>query len=181
MIETSGNIETIDSKTPGSDIIHWQYSLDTIAIGTLDARSMEWTGNSEMLVVRLHPEYWTFESRYYRSLPAEQRLSALEWLQQTKSSIVINAGQYGTDFRHLGWFVHQSRNLGTRQHPIWKGLFTGDPKPGSGLPLLQIHDLQETPLTLDRLPFREAAQSLMLFDTRGTIRVNRSNRHARRC
>lgn len=175
------NTGTAFAVSAESSNIIWQHSQPTIAVGALTAESMDWSGSPEIIVVKMRPGRWRFESNFYQLLPEKQRLSAREWLQQTQAVVTINAGQYDTELNHLGWFIHKSRNLGSRQHPIWKGIFASTPNSPDGTPVINILDLKTTPLKLKSFKYTEAVQSLMLFDSKGTIRVNRSDRRARRC
>ncbi|MBN1297096.1 phosphodiester glycosidase family protein [bacterium] len=152
-----------------------------LSVITLQANKIPWIGNREIVAVKLIRDQWSFRNHSFHSRTDNRRLSAREWLEETRSVITINAGQFDTDYRHLGWFIRDGTNIGSRQHPIWKGIFASRATDTTRHPTMTIVDLQVSPQTLQAFPYREAVQSLMLFDSQRTIRVNRTGKFARRC
>jgi uncharacterized protein YigE (DUF2233 family) len=168
-----------DDAIPATVI--WQ-ALDNgleSSVITLPATSQVDPGRIHAL--RCSPDDWFFEPLEYRAHANNRRLSASGWQKLTGATFVINAGQYTADFRHLGWFIHNSINLGSSRHPVWKGIFSGNPKPDPSKAGMTIIDLKFQPLSFDTLPYKNAVQSLMLFDRQGIIRVNNTDKTARRC
>lgn len=161
--------------------VQWQIHDSGVYVTELFTRPHPEADLKKIHVVRFEARNWRFEPHYFREYPQQQRMSSHEWMIKTTASLVINAGQYDTDFQHLGWFIHDSKNWGGRQHPIWKGILAGEPSVNKNHPNITIIDLQKTPMNLDSLSYRFAVQSLMLFDKTGKIRVNKSSKSARRC
>ncbi len=137
------------------------------------------SGSPENIVLRIHPEKWSFKTYHFGTLPVKERIPCYQWREVLGVPLVINAGQYTEDYTHLGWLISNGKNLGTRQHPIWKGLFASEPL-DKGLPYAQIIDLNDSPTSLVTFRYSEAIQSLMLFDIKHEIRVNRTPNQARR-
>ncbi|MBN1879311.1 phosphodiester glycosidase family protein [bacterium] len=131
--------------------------------------------------IRFEQSRWRFSPFYYKDDAFGQRLNAMEWLTMTGASVMINAGQYDTSLKHLGWFIRNSVNLGSSKHPIWKGLLVNGSRGNDPVGGMHIIDLQTTALSYKTMPYSNVVQSLMLFDQSGTIRVNRTGKTARRC
>lgn len=159
----------------------WRSGQHGLALATVNAQRANAPEPDSIYIIRIEKNAWRFEPYYYLADASGQRLSSVEWQGQTGAAFVINAGQYDTSFRHLGWFVRDTRNFGTRKHPLWKGVLHGSHRSDIGGKDLSIVDLQTTPLSLDSLKNFNAVQSLMLFDASDSIRVNRTGKEARRC
>jgi len=165
-----------DNKT-----VRWHIYDSGIQITQLFAQTHPQADMKKIHVIRFTAQDWRFEPHYFREHPQQQRMSSQEWMNKTGAWIVVNAGQYDTNYQHLGWFIHDTKNWGGRQHPIWKGVLAGNSTANENHPNITIIDLQETPLNFGSLSYKFAVQSLMLFDKTGKIRVNKSNKSARRC
>lgn len=167
-------------KTDPDELV-WQALDNGLTISVMTLPVTEQVDPGRIHVLRFSPDDWFFEPLEYRAHANNRRLSASGWQKLTGATFVINAGQYGTDFRHLGWFINNSTNLGSSRHPVWKGLFSGNPAPDPSQAAMTIIDLKFQPLPFDALPYQNAVQSLMLFDRQGAIRVNNTDKTARRC
>ena len=64
-------------------------------------------------------------------------------------------------------------------HPFWKGLLVNNQPGDQKYPV--ILDIESKSPELNDFASNNAVQSMMLFDTRGLIRINKSDRKARRC
>lgn len=132
-----------------------------------------------LTILRLTAQQWQFEVDGCGISVGSEEQTARKWLEKADTSIVMNAGQFDTGLQYLGWLIHNGKNFGSRQHPIWKGLLVSSPrKPGDSE--IEILDLKIGPSTQSELEYNQAVQSLMLFDETGTIRVNQSDKSARR-
>ena len=161
--------------------IKWKELAKGLSMTTISVSSMSWTGSDSITVIRIAADSWQFQPHYFKENKDRKRKSAHNWLESTNTNIVINAGQYDTNYKHLGWFIRDRKNMGSSLHPIWKGLFVCQPKASNTEPFMTIIDEEKTPQTIELFPYTNAVQSLMLFDETGKIRVNKSDKFARRC
>jgi hypothetical protein len=101
------------------------------------------------------------------------------WQKRLRAPVILNAGLYGVDRRHLGILRRNGRDVGGSPHPTWKGvLATGAERPG--IPAAAVFDLSlpEEAARSERYP--HAVQSMMLLDHAGAIRVRRTEQVAPR-
>jgi hypothetical protein len=92
---------------------------------------------------------------------------------------VAAAGQFYPDFRYMGLLASGGRWLSRRAHPGYQAVLVADRdgKRGGGARVLDMARPENAP---DSLAWKEIAQSFMLFDSTGSLRVRRSERIANR-
>jgi len=128
-------------------------------------------GSSEIAVLRLDPDQVRLSMLHYtQSDPAP--LPILDWEQRTRCIAVFNAGQYYPDYSYMGLFVSGGRAVSSTPHPGFKAALVSEPP--SGGPKARVLDLDEQPIRPEDPGWREVAQSFMLFDSHGRIRVRKS-------
>ncbi len=135
-------------------------------------------GSSEIAVLRIDPRRVRFRMQHYLTQPDHLPLDILEWERRTGAIAVFNAGQYYPDYSYMGLFASAGRLVSRTPHADYKAALVADPK--SGGPGARVLDLDLHPIRGDALPWREVAQSFMLFDDDGRIRVRKSNQVAYR-
>lgn len=135
-------------------------------------------GLSEIAVLRLDPRRVRLRMRHYTQNGERLPLDILEWERRTGALAVFNAGQYYPDYSYMGLFVSGGETISPKLHAGFKAALVADPR--SGGPGARVLDLDEHPIRADELPWREAAQSFMLFDDDGRIRVRNSGQVAYR-
>lgn len=134
------------------------------------------SGSSRVAMLRVDPNRYSFK---VLAVPKGQNgHTAEEWREQSGALAVFNAGLYTPEKRHLGYLLQNGLEL-SPQVPQQDGLFLAGPREPE-LPAARILDLRYTPFDPRLNPYRQAAQSLMLLDRFGMIRVRRSPRVANR-
>jgi hypothetical protein len=91
---------------------------------------------------------------------------------------VFNAGQYYPDLAYMGLLVSGGRTVSRRPHPTFRAALVAEPVGGG--PGARVVDLERVPLDPARPGWREVAQSFMLLDSMGVVRVRRTDRVANR-
>ena len=135
-------------------------------------------GLSEIAVLRLDPRQVRLRMSHYTQLAERLPLDILEWEHRTGALAVFNAGQYYPDYSYMGLFVSNGEAISPQMHPGFKAALVAEPR--SGGPGARVLDLDAHPIRADELPWREVAQSFMLFDDDGAIRVRKSGQVAYR-
>ena len=139
---------------------------------TIPSRS----GSSRVALLRVDPGRYAF--KVLAAPQGEEGYTAGQWREKSRALAVFNAGLYTPDGRHLGYLVQNGEELS----PLVSqqdGLFLAQPAEPD-LPTVRILDLRYTPFDPRLNPYRQAAQSLMLLDRFGMIRVRRSAKVANR-
>ncbi len=131
-----------------------------------------------LLIVDADPERYRFSVHYYAQEELAYPLTITEWQNRTHEMVLFNAGLFRENFAYLGLLLKDGRSLGSRRHAIWHGLFVAEPTQPAAEPKARVLDLK-TDIFQDTAPsYREAAQSLMLLDKTGTIRVRQTGKLA---
>jgi len=134
-------------------------------------------GSPEIGVVRLDPSQVSVHVHHY-SLEAPRPLDILEWQRRTRALAVFNAGQYYPDWSYMGLLISGGRLVSNRLHPTFKAVLVAGPR--SGRRDARVLDLDTDPVDMTCPAWREAAQSFMLFDHGGTLRVKKTSQIAAR-
>jgi uncharacterized protein YigE (DUF2233 family) len=130
-----------------------------------------------MLMLQVDPERFRFSIHYFRDEGLRAPLSITEWQQRTDAYIVFNAGLFREDYSYLGLLLKEGRSLGSKKHHSWQGLFAAEPT-DNRLRKARVLDLAFEGFTEELPSYREAAQSLMLLDRTGKLRVRDSGKRA---
>jgi len=130
-----------------------------------------------LIVLEIDPVRYRFSVHHYQHEPIPEPLDIYQWQARTGHDLVFNAGLFRENFAYLGLLYGNGRSLGSKRHSYWMGLFVAEPT-GSGSPAAGILDLASDPFDEQRPPYREAAQSLMLLDRTGKIRVRQTGKLA---
>ena len=130
-----------------------------------------------LVMIEIDPDRYRFAVHYYRNEGLAQPPDIHEWQVRTRHDVVFNAGLFRENFAYLGLLFGNGLSLGGKQHGTWLGLFVAEPT-SPGAPPARILDLAVESFDAQQLPYREAAQSLMLLDENGTVRVRRSGKQA---
>ncbi|SLM47466.1 conserved protein of unknown function [Nitrospira japonica] len=130
-----------------------------------------------LILIAIDPRRYRFSVHYYRNEGLAQPPDIHEWQTRTGHDLVFNAGLFRENFAYLGLLFGNGMSLGGKQHGTWLGLFVAEPT-RAGDPPAKILDLAVESFDVRELPYQEAAQSLMLLDENGTVRVRRSGKQA---
>jgi uncharacterized protein YigE (DUF2233 family) len=130
-----------------------------------------------MLLLQVDPERFRFSVYHFRDEGLPAPLSIHGWQQRTDAYLVFNAGLFRQDYSYLGLLLKEGRSLGGKKHHSWQGLFAAEPT-DSTLRKARVLDLAVDGFTEEPPSYREAAQSLMLLDRTGKLRVRDSGKRA---
>ncbi len=135
-------------------------------------------GSATLAVLRLDPARVRIRVRYFRSEGEQVPPDIAAWQQRTGALAVFNAGQYYPDYSYMGLLVSGGQVISARRHPTFQAALVAGPRARG--PRARVLDLAREPLGRDSLPWAEVAQSFMLFDRDGGVRVRQSDQVAAR-
>ena len=171
------------SLAPAGDLVpslttpRWKELGGGVAFTRVEATRYCRLGSVGVAVVRLDPTRCRLEP--YHELEFSDQATILDWEARLKAPVILNAGLYDTNRRHLGTLRRQGRDLGGSRHVSWRGVLVLDPRE-AGLPPAALLDLSLPEDVALETKYATAVQSMMLFDRKGDIRVRRTDRIARR-
>jgi len=134
-------------------------------------------GSGEVAVLRLDPALVPLRVRHYLLEPDRRPLGIVEWHQRSGARAVFNAGQYYPDLSYMGLLVSDGRVVSSRRHPGFQAVLVAS---GGARPRAHVLDLARDSLAGPRGGWSQIAQSFMLFDAAGGVRVRRSDKVANR-
>lgn len=145
---------------------------------------LEWmelmeSGQPPMVALRVDPRQFRFRVMHFRAQGLGEPLTAWQWLEMSQATAVFNAGQYYPDFSYMGLLMGGGKTMGGRPHKLFQALFMAEPI-HDGAPLARIADLSQDSVDPARPGYQEVAQSFMLLDRQGAIRVKRTSNSAQR-
>lgn len=154
----------------------WQELRPGLEFGFLLAEASTRAGSPRIAALRVDPERMRF--RVLAAVEGQKGRRAGEWRKLSGALAVFNAGQFAADRSYLGLLIQDGRQRGRLMGHL-EALFLAEPEE-PGLPLARVLDLHYTPFQPQASPYRQAAQSLMLLDRFGQIRVRKSEKIAHR-
>ena len=135
-------------------------------------------GSPEIAALRIDPARVAIAVHHYTERPEGRPLGVVEWLRATHALAAFNAGQYYPDYTYMGLLASGGKMLSAQTHPSFRAALVAEPVGGgAGAHVL---DLSPDSLADVARAWREVAQSFMLFDRSGAIRVRHSNQEAKR-
>lgn len=135
-------------------------------------------GSSQIAMLRIDPARAQVRVHHFDLAPERRPLDVVEWQRVTGADAVFNAGQFLPDWSYMGLLVCGGTVISRRPHPTFKAALVAGPLDGGSA--ARVLDLENEPLDPARLRWREVAQSFMLFDHLGRIRVRSSDKVANR-
>lgn len=130
-----------------------------------------------LIAVRVDPERYRFVTYHYLDEKLPAPLTIKEWQRRTGADLLFNAGLFRDDYSYMGLLLKDGRSLGSKRHAQWQGLFVAEPTV-PGLRKARVMDMALEPWEMDKMAYREAAQSLMLLDRMGKPRVRQTGKRA---
>jgi len=156
--------------------IEWDRPADGLAIGVWNPASL-CPEVPAMVVSDIDPLRYRISVHYFRNEPLQEPPDIHEWQRRTGHDLVFNAGLFRENFTYLGLLYGQGKSMGGKRHASWMGLFVAEPVE-PGLSRATILDLSVDAFDEQRPSYGEAAQSLMLLDRTGKVRVRQSGKQS---
>ena len=156
--------------------ILWDHPTDGLAIGVWDPTPL-CRDVPPLVVSEVDPAHNQISVHYFRNEPLREPPDIHEWQRRTGHDLVFNAGLFREDFSYLGLLYTQGKSLGSKRHASWMGLFVAEPTE-AGARRAGILDLSLDPFDERRPSYEEAAQSLMLLDRTGKVRVKQTGKQS---
>ena len=132
---------------------------------------------SPLIAVEIDPDRYRFTVHYYQQDGFSDPLDIRQWQERTGHDLVFNAGLFRENYAYLGLLYGNGRSLGSKRHATWLGLFVAEPAEDRSR-RAQVLDLTFDTFDEQHAPYREVAQSLMLLDRTGKIRVRQTGKRA---
>ncbi|RJX32693.1 MAG: hypothetical protein C4525_09890 [Desulfarculus sp.] len=161
---------------PAHEPARWRELRPGLEFAFLQNVASARSGSARVAVLRVDPARFSF--RVLAAPAGQAGLTAGQWRRASGALAVFNAGQYTAERKYLGHLMQDGKTL-SRPVPQQDGLFLAEPADES-LPRARVIDQRYTAYDPASSPYRQAAQSLMLVDRFGQVRVRRSNRVAHR-
>ena len=130
-----------------------------------------------LIAVEIDPDRHRFTVHYYQQDGYSDPLDIRQWQEQTGHDLVFNAGLFRENYAYLGLLYGNGRSLGSKRHTTWLGLFVAEPAEDHSR-RARVLDLSFDTFDEQRVPYREVAQSLMLLDRTGKVRVRQTGKRA---
>ena len=129
------------------------------------------------IAIDIDPDRYRFAVHHYQREGLSVPPNIHQWQKQTGHELVFNAGLFREDYSYLGLLYAGGRPLGGKRHAIWMGLFVAEPTT-SALRQARVLDLAVDTFDEQQPVYQEAAQSLMLLDRTGKVRVRQTGKRA---
>ena len=130
-----------------------------------------------LIAFDIDPDRYRFVVHHYQREGLSAPPDIRQWQKQTGHDLIFNAGLFREDFSYLGLLYANGRSIGGKRHPTWMGLFVAEPVDSTSR-RAKVLDLAVDPFDEQRPGYQEAAQSLMLLDRTGKVRVRQTGKRA---
>jgi uncharacterized protein YigE (DUF2233 family) len=158
--------------------VQWRSLEPGLDFGTLRGEPFCRRGSAAIAVLRVDPRRYRLNVQHSSTESGRQPLDVLEWRRRTDALAVVNAGQYYPDFSYMGLLVSGGRVVSPKRHPNYQAAFVAEPSRGKEA--ARVLDLSSERIDLREGDWDEVAQSFMLFDRQGALRVRKTDRVANR-
>lgn len=130
-----------------------------------------------LVAIDIDPDRYRFVVHHYQREGLLTPPDIRQWQKQTGHDLIFNAGLFREDFSYLGLLYANGRSIGSKRHPTWMGLFVAEPVDSTSR-RAKVLDLAVDPFDEQQPTYQEAAQSLMLLDRTGKVRVRQTGKRA---
>jgi hypothetical protein len=162
----------------GAPGTRWRTIRPGLEFATMNGGAYCRRGSSEIAMLRIDPARVRVRVHHYEMAPERRPMDIVEWQRVTGAEAVFNAGQFLPDWRYMGLLVCGGTVVSRRLHPTFRAALVADPLDGGAA--ARVLDLEREPLAPDSMRWREVAQSFMLFDREGKVRVRNTDKVANR-
>jgi uncharacterized protein YigE (DUF2233 family) len=162
----------------GSAPPHWKTLAPGVEFAVLRGEPYCRRGPTDVALLRVDPARADFKVFHYTQSGDTLPPNVLEWQRRLDALAVFNAGQYYPDFSYMGLLVSGGTVVSDRVHPGFHAALVA--APARGQPTARVLDLEHERLDGMVGQWREIAQSFMLFDERGQLRVRKTDQVANR-
>ena len=131
-----------------------------------------------LIAVEIDPDRYRFTVHQYQQHGLSEPPDIHQWQEQTGHDLVFNAGLFRENYAYLGLLYGNGRSLGSKRHTTWLGLFAAEPAADRSSRRARVLDLTYDTFDEQHVPYREVAQSLMLLDRTGKVRVRQTGKRA---
>jgi hypothetical protein len=157
---------------------HWRPLQPGVEFTTLRGEPWCRRGSAAIGVLRLDPAVARLRVLHYTLTSEPRPPDIVEWQRRTGALAVFNAGQFYPDWSYMGLLVCSGRIVSREAHPAFKAALVAAPEKGA--PAIRVLDLSARALDPRSPGWGEVAQSFMLIDEKGGIRVRKSDHVANR-
>jgi uncharacterized protein YigE (DUF2233 family) len=130
-----------------------------------------------LVAVEIDPDRYRFTVHYYQQDGFSDPPDIRQWQERTGHDLVFNAGLFRENYAYLGLLYGNGRSLGSKRHATWLGLFVAEPAEDRSR-RARVLDLTFDTFDEQQPSYREVAQSLMLLDRTGKVRVRQTGKRA---
>src|ERR1043165_331902 len=130
-----------------------------------------------LVAIEIDPDRYRFTVHHYQQDGFSVPVDISQWQERTGHDLVFNAGLFRENYAYLGLLYGNGRSLGSKRHVTWLGLFVAEPAENHSR-RARVLDLTYDVFDERQPPYREVAQSLMLLDRTGKIRVRQTGKRA---
>jgi Phosphodiester glycosidase len=157
---------------------HWRAVGPGVEFAMLRGEPWCRRGSAGIAALRLDPAYAHLRVAHY-TLTAEKRpLNIVEWQKASGAVAVFNAGQFYPDLSYMGLLICTGNVVSDDLHPEFKAALVA--QRANGKSDFRVLDLTREPLDAHAPGWLEVAQSFMVLDEKGTVRVRKSDHVANR-
>lgn len=165
------------SASSAETTLVWEALAEGLSVTVWEPRQACDDEVAPLIAVRIDPERYRFATYHYKDEKLPAPLTIKEWQRRTGAGLLFNAGLFRDDYSYMGVLLKDGRSLGTKRHAQWQGLFVAEPT-APGLRKARVMDLAVDLWDVEKMAYREVAQSLMLLDHQGKPRVRQTGKRA---